>query len=154
MEIRKATSDDFELLKDIKLKAKASERRYNKSLKPVPQSKERYFAYLANDLASEDQAVFIALERGKPVGMITGRIHKTLPVKTLRRKGHISNLFVLRVHRRKGIAAALMGELIQWFRHKNVRDVRLGVHVKNAPARNMFRRFKFREYAMEMKKDL
>ncbi|MBA7485420.1 hypothetical protein ES707_20966 [subsurface metagenome] len=154
MEIRKATTDDYEQLKEIKLKAKASERIYNKSLKPLRQCKESYFAYLASDLTRKEMAVFIAVERGKPVGMITGRIHETLPVKTLRRKGHASNLFIMPGHRRKGIATALMSELLKWFRDNNVKDVRLGVHAKNASAYDMFRKFKFREYATEMKKQL
>lgn len=154
MEIRKATADDYEQLKEIKLKAKASERRYNKSLKPLRQSKERYLAYLENDLTSRDRAVFMAIERGRPVGMITGRIHTTLLIKTLRRNGHMSNLFVEAAHRRKGIAAALFSELLKWFRQSNIRDVHLGVYVKNASARNMFRKFKFREYAIEMKRHL
>lgn len=154
MEIRKATTHDYEQLKEMKLKAKASERIYNKSLKPLRQCKKSYFAYLAKDLRRKDIAVFIAVERGKPVGMITGRIVETLPIKTLRRKGHASNLFIMPGHRRKGIATAMMSELLKWFRDNNVKDVRLGVHAKNASAYDMFRKFKFREYAIEMKKQL
>lgn len=154
MEIRQATPDDYEQLKELKLKAKASERRYNKSLKPMRQSRETYLAYLEEDLTSKGRAVFIAIERGKPVGMIAGRIYKSLPVKTDRRHGHMSNLFVQPPHRKKGIGAALFSELLKWFRQSNIRDVHLMVYAKNTSARDMFRKFKFREYAIEMKTQL
>lgn len=151
MEIRQATPGDYEQLKELKLKAKASERKFNKSLKPMRQSGKTYLAYLESDLKSEDRAVFIAIERGRPVGMITGRIYKTLPVKTHRRHGHMSNLFVEPAHRKKGIGTALFGEVLKWFRDSGIKDVHLGVYAKNTAAREMFRKLKFREYAIEMK---
>ena len=154
MEIRKATPGDYEQLKELKLKAKAGERRYNKSLKPMRQSRGTYLAYLEEDLTSKGRAVFIAVERGKPVGMITGRIYKTLPVKTHRRHGHMSNLFVQPPHRKKGIGTALFSEVLKWFRQHNIKDVHLGVYAKNTSACDMFRKLKFREYAIEMKKHL
>ena len=154
MEIRQATPDDYEQLKELKLKAKASERRYNKSLKPMRQSRETYLAYLESDLESKDRAIFIAIERGEPVGIITGRIYRTLPVKVHRRYGHMSNLFVQPPHRKKGIGTALFSEVLKWFRDNGIKDVRLGVYAKNASARDLFRKFKFREYVIEMKKHL
>jgi len=116
MEIRKATINDFERIKEIKLKAKTSERRYNKSLKPIWENRERYLSYLRNDLTNRDRAVFMAIERDKPVGIITGRIYTTLLIRIFRKKGHISNLFVTPGHRRKGIATKLVGELLKWFK--------------------------------------
>ena len=154
MEIKRATIDDFDQIKGIKLAAKASERRYNKSLKPIQQTREKYFSYLRNDLSDEDRAVFIAMDRDKPVGIIAGRIHTTLPIKLLPRKGHISNLFVVPSHRKKGLASRLLKELLDWFKEKEIEDVRLGVHARNASALNMFRKLKFKEYAIEMKKSL
>ena len=152
MEIRQATVDDFELLKDLKLKAKASERRHNKSLRTIAATRERYFGYLKNDLASKDRAVFMALEEGTPVGIVTGRVHRTLLIQKARKKGHISNLFVASGHRKKGIATALLESLVKWFHDKSVTDLRLGVYVKNTVARDLFLRLGFREYAIEMKK--
>jgi ribosomal protein S18 acetylase RimI-like enzyme len=154
MEIRKATTDDYEQLKEIKLKAKAGERIYNKSLKPLRESGKTYLAYLAKDLAAGDRAVFMAIERGRCVGMITGRIYETLPVKAYRRHGHMSNLFVEPEHRKKDIGTALMSELLKWFRDNGIKDVHLGVYVENTAAREMFRKLDFREYSIEMKKQL
>ncbi len=154
MEIRNATIDDFEQIKDIKLKAKASEAKYNTSIRPLRENRERYFSYLRNDLTNQDRAVLIVIDRDKPVGMITGRIYRTLLIRIRRREGRISNLFVLPGHRKKGVAAELVRELLKWFREKKIKDVRLAVHSGNAPALQMFGKLGFREYLIEFEKTL
>ncbi len=154
MEIRKATISDFERIKEMKLRAKACEREYSKSLKPMRECRERYLTYLRDDLTKEDRAVFVAIERGEPVGMITGSIHTTLPIRVLRRQGHVSSLFVMPAHRKKGLATRLVEELLKWLREKGIRDVRLAAHSDNTPALKLFGRLGFQEYAIEMAKSL
>jgi len=63
---------DYEGLKEVKLRAKGSERRYNRSLKPICENKGKYLSYLKGDLCDERRAVFVAMEGDKAVGMITG----------------------------------------------------------------------------------
>ena len=154
MEIRKATINDFEQIKDIKLKAKASEAKYNTSLRPLRENRERYFSYLRNDLANQDRVVLIVINRDEPIGMITGRIHQTLFIKIRRQEGRISNLFVLPGHRKRGIATELVRELLKWFREKKIKDVRLAVHSGNVPPLEMFSKLRFQEYLIEFKKTL
>ena len=154
MEIRKATLDDLEQVKDLKFQAKASEARYNTSLRPLEDNRERYVRYLRNDLASEDRAVFVATDRDASVGIITGRIHTTLPIRVRRRQGNISNLFVASRYRGRGLAAELVGELLRWFRGNGIEDVYLGVHCGNASALKVFRELGFQDYLIELKKDI
>ena len=154
MEIRQATLADFERIKGLKLEAKASEARYNTSLRPLRDNRESYFSYLRSDLTSDDRIVLIATEDGEPVGTITGRIHTTLPVRIHRKQGHISNLFVASGHRGKGVATDLVSELLRWFRDKEIQDVRLEVYRGNTPALNAFRKLGFEEYLTGFRKDL
>jgi len=154
MAIRKATLDDFEQVKDLKLQAKANEARYNTSLRPLRDNRERYLRYLRNDLTNEDRAVLIAMEGDEPIGTITGRVHTTLPIRVHRKQGHISNLFVVPRHRERGVATELVRELLRWFRGKQIRDVRLGVQCENAPAIKVFRELGFEAYLTEFKKSL
>lgn len=154
MEIRKATINDFEQIKDIKLRAKASEGKYDTSLRPLRENRERYFSYLRNDLTNQDRAVLIAIDQDEPIGMITGRIYRTLLIKVRRQEGRISNLFVLPGHRKKGVATELVRELLKWFREKKIKDVCLAVHSGNVPALEMFSKLRFQEYLIEFKKTL
>ena len=154
MEIRKATINDFEQIKDIKLRAKASEGKYNTSLRPLRENRERYFSYLRNDLTNQDRAILIAIDQDEPIGMITGRIYRTLLIKVRRKEGRISNLFVLPGHRKKGVATELVRELLKWFREKKIKDVCLAVHSRNMPPLEMFSKLRFQKYLIEFKKTL
>ena len=152
MEIREATIDDFEQIKDIKLKVKASEGQYNTSLRPLSENRERYLSYLRNDLTDRGRAVLIAIDREEPIGMITGRIYRTLLIRARRKEGRISNLFVLPAYRKKGVATRLVRQLLKWFRKQKVKDVRLAVHSGNTPALEMFGKLRFQECLIEFKK--
>lgn len=154
MEIRKATINDFEQIKDIKLRAKASEGKYDTSLRPLRENRERYFSYLRNDLTNQDRAILIAIDQDEPIGMITGRIYRTLLIKVRRKEGRISNLFVLPGHRKKGVATELVRELLKWFREKKIKDVRLAVHSGNVPPLEMFSKLRFQKCLIEFKKTL
>ena len=154
MEIKKATINDFEQIKDIKLRAKASEGKYDTSLRPLRENREKYFSYLRNDLTNQDAAILIAIDQDEPIGMITGRIYRTLLIKVRRKEGRISNLFVLPGHRKKGVATELVRELLKWFREKKIKDVRLAVHSRNVPSLEMFSKLRFQKYLIEFKKTL
>ena len=154
MEIRKATIKDFEKLKDIKLKSKIGERRYNKSLKPINKVEKRYFYYLKRDLTLKDRVIFIAIKNDKIVGMILGKIINTLSIIKFKKRGYISNLYILPKYRRKGIAKKLVRELIEWFKENNIKNLRLEVYSKNKPALNIYNKLRFKEYAIKMKNDL
>jgi ribosomal protein S18 acetylase RimI-like enzyme len=154
MEIRKATIDDFEQVKDIKLKIKAAEEQYNTSLRPLRENSERYLSYLRNDLSDPDRAVFMATDRDETIGMVTGRIYRTLPIRIRRKEGRISNLFVLPAHRNSGLGTELVRELLEWFRGEGIKDVRLSVHWGNTAGLELYRKLQFEEYLMEFKKTL
>lgn len=152
MEIRKAGAGDFELIRDIKLAAKKHEQKFNRLLKPFSANRKRYLEYLQNDLTDRNRAVFFAVDKNKPVGIITGRIYNTLSIRARKKKGHISNLYVLPGHREKGTATKLTRELLKWFRKKKIRDIHLGVFSKNSPAQKLFARLGFKTYVIEMEK--
>lgn len=154
MGIRKATIKDFERLKDIKIKSKIWERKYNKSLKPIDKVKKRYFYYLKKDLIFKDRAIFIVIKNDKIIGMILGKIVNTLSIIKFKKRGYISNLYILPKYRRKGIAKKLVRELIEWFKSHNIKNLRLEVYSKNKPALNIYDKLGFKEYAIKMKKDL
>ncbi len=154
MEIRKATIQDFEKLKSIKLKSKIAERKYNESLRPINKVEKRYSYYLKRDLAFKDRAIFIAIKNDKIMGMILGKIVNTLSITKFRKRGYISNLYVLPEQRRKGIGKRMAKALIKWFRAKNIKNLRLEVYSKNRPALNIYDKLGFKEYTIKMKKDL
>ena len=103
LEIKKAGLKDFDQALELKLASKTEERKYNRELVPDRKADRTYARYLKNDLNDTWRAVFIARVTGEPVGLIVGKIYRTLKVAGYHRTGYISNLYV-----KKGSAA---GEL-------------------------------------------
>jgi len=154
MEIRQATLDDLDAIAELKLRAKACEREHSTSLRPIAECRERYLSYLRTDLSSDNRAVFVALEGGEPVGIITGRIYGTLLIRVHRKQGHVSSLFVAPEHRKQGAAGRLIEALLDWFRERDVLEIRLAVHSGNEAARKLLSACGFEEYAVEMTRSL
>ena len=154
MEIRQATLDDLEAIAELRLRAKACEREYSTSLRPIEDCRDRYLSYLRNDLTRDGRAVFVAFEGGEPVGIITGRIHTTLLIRVHRKQGHMSSLYVAPEHRKQGAAVGLVEALLGWFRERGVLEIRLAVHSGNEAAKKLLRALGFEEYAVEMTRRL
>jgi ribosomal protein S18 acetylase RimI-like enzyme len=61
--------------------------------------------------------------------------------------GHVDDLYVRPAHRRRGIAAELLRQLVRAFRERGVEHVALDVDVDNEPARRLYERLGFTRYA-------
>lgn len=152
--IRKATIDDYEKLKRIKLLSKKEELKYSETLKPLSKSKEYYEEYLQLDLTKPDRALFIAEENKKIVGIILGKFFKPLRISKYPKKGHISNLYVDKAHRKKGIAEKLVLEVIKWLKENRVRHSSLEIHIDNIAAQNLYRKLGFKDYTIKLIKEI
>lgn len=152
--IRKATIKDFERLKKIKMLSKKEELRYSKTLKPISKSKKYYLEYLKLDLTEPNRVVFIALENKKIVGIILGKFFKPLRISKYRKKGHISNLYVDKAYRNKGIAEKLILEVMKWLKENNVQHASLEIHIDNVAAQNLYRKLGFRDFTIKLIKGI
>jgi ribosomal protein S18 acetylase RimI-like enzyme len=84
-----------------------------------------------------DELAFVAETDGRPVGFALGRARP--PV------GRLTDLYVVPPARRRGVAAALVRELLEAFRARGLEHVDLEVDLENAEARAVYRRWGFRE---------
>lgn len=154
MEIREATIKDFDEILKIKLEAKEEEREFNQFLKPVRDVKEHYEKYLRNDLASEWRAVFIAENNSKLIGLVVGKIYRTLKISGYERSGYISNVYIKKEFRRKGIACKLVEEVIKWFKQRGATNITLEIYKSNKAAISLYHKFGFLEYYIMLKKKI
>ena len=121
LEIRKATIEDLDKLLPLKLESKKDEKRLNKELLSINKVKNHYRDYLEKDLESEHRAVIIALVDDEPVGMILGRIFRSLKVLGYEKRASMGNLYVQPKYRGKGIAKKLVNAFIKWCKSKKVK---------------------------------
>ncbi len=154
MEIREATIKDFDGILNIKLEAKEEEREFNQFLKPVRDVKEHYEKYLRNDLNSEWRAVFVAEDNCKIIGLVVGKIYRTLKISGYERSGYISNVYIKKEFRGKGIACKLVEEVIKWFKQKGATNITLEIYKNNKAAINLYQKFGFLEHCITLKKKI
>ena len=153
MIIRKATIKDFEKLKAIKLESKKDEMRYSDSLKDLSKTIDIYFEYFKAELEKKNSAVFIAEDK-KPIGIIIATHFKPLRISKFARKGYVSNLFVQKNYRNKGIGIKLLDISLKWLKESKVKYVSLEIHLENKDALNFYTKTGFKKYTVKLHKKL
>jgi ribosomal protein S18 acetylase RimI-like enzyme len=154
LRIRKATMDDFEGLFELKLESRKEATKFNKKLAPIETVKDRYESYLKKDLSSEWRAVFIAVEDGNVVGMVLGKIFRSMYIQGHERTGYISNLYVKKEFRKKGVGKKLTDALIDWFKSKDTVALTLEVYESNKLAKNFYHKLGFKDHSVKMVRDI
>ena len=154
MRIRKATLDDFEALKKFKMLSKKEELKYSETLKPLKGTKNKYLEFLKTDLTRQWRAIFVAVENKKIVGMIIGKRYNAISISKFKRKGYMSNLYIDKNYRKKGIGKKLLFHTLKWLKKQGVKHVSLEIHKKNSAAQNLSRKIGFKDYTIKLTKNL
>ncbi|MBL7054471.1 GNAT family N-acetyltransferase [Candidatus Woesearchaeota archaeon] len=154
MKIRKAILDDFEALKKFKILSKKEELKYSQTLKPLKDTKAKYLSYLKTDLSYKSRAMFIAVEDNKIIGMIMGKGYSTASISKFKRKGYISNLYIDKNYRKKGVGVKLLKHTLRWLKKNGVPHVTTEIHIKNLPAQNLMHKAGFKDYTIKMTQDI
>ena len=152
--IRKATKKDFDELIDLKLKLKKEERAYNKDLGPIKSIARHYRQYLKEDLTKKDRIMLAAVNDNKIIAIITIRIYRSLRIFGYRKRGHLSNLYVTKKARKRGIGQRLVNEAIRWCKSRKIKEVTLEIFEKNVSALNLYNKLGFRNYSVKMIKKI
>lgn len=150
MEIKQATMDDFDELFKLKLESREEARQFNEKLVATNEVADRYESYLKKDLSNEWRAVFIAVEDGKIVGMVLGKIFRSMYIQGHERLGYISNLYVKKGFRKKGLGKKLTQAVIDWFKSKEAVALTLEVYEKNKAALNLYHKLGFKNHSVKM----
>ncbi len=154
VEIRKATMDDFDKLFELKLESREEAKHFNKKLVPIDKVSDRYALYLKKDLGSEWRVVFIAVEGGKIVGMALGKIFRSMYILGHERTGYISNVYIKKGFRNKGLGKKLADSLIDWFKSKGCVALSLEVYESNKDAIDFYYKLGFKDHSVKMVRDI
>jgi ribosomal protein S18 acetylase RimI-like enzyme len=97
-------------------------------------------------LGSDDQAIFVAEEAGRPVGLVHAQIFDTPESPNLmpRRRMHVEELVVAPHARRRGLGRRLLDEAVTWGRSRGARETVLVVWEGNTAAARFYRALGFR----------
>ncbi len=153
--IKKATLEDFERLFPLKIESKNDEQRFAQSTIPIEDAEDYYREYLQRDLESPYRAVFVAeLTDGEMVGMVVGRIYRTLKAVGYERRASVSNLYVAECYRKRGCGKRLVDALTDWFVEREVSGVTLSIYRENTLAHDMHLKNGFQDQFISMYKKL
>ena len=153
--IKKAATGDFERLFPLKIESKIDEQRFAHSAIQIEDAKKYYADYLERDLESPYRAVFIAeQDDGEIIGMVVGRIYRTLKAVGYERQASVSNLYVAEHCRKCGCGKRLIDALTDWFIEREVSGITLSIYRENTLARDMHLKNGFQDQLISMYKKL
>lgn len=150
MKIRQATMKDFKELFKFRLLSKKEELKYSDTLKPLNQSTKFFKEYLELDLTKPDRILFVAIEDDKIVGSILSKFFTPLRISKYKKKGYMSNLFIDKNYRKKGIALKLMKTGLKWLKDNNVHYISGEIHKDNTASQKLLAKVGFTNYTVKM----
>lgn len=113
-----------------------------------------YSPFIRKILKSQKAAVFIAEIDGKCAGHILVEL-KTLPkCYIIKLEAYISELFVKKEYRKKGVATRLLREAEKWGKKKHAAQFGLTVNVKNKKAQACYSKFGLQVQRFKMIKEI
>jgi len=130
----------------------------NSRLNPYIELKENcneiFRKYLKKNLKSKNSAVFIAEINGIQAGYNLIYVKKNIPIFRLEKLSYISDLFVKKEFRGKGISSKLKTKAIEWFRKKGLSHASIAVWSDNIKAHSIYKKWGFFGYHLEMRKKI
>jgi ribosomal protein S18 acetylase RimI-like enzyme len=165
MKIRKATLEDIALLWSFEKEHRMYDKRLLSSKFRLffsgnvdSREEAKWRDHLRKLLDDRNTLILIAEEDGKPLGYAMALIAKWDDefgrLEDSRRTGYISKLFVTKRARGRRISHLLLGSVLKWFKCNKISYVSLHVWSNNTQAIEMYRKFGFDSFRMQMRKKI
>lgn len=159
MEIRKAMLKEApviagELWKNGIIKHHKRYRVYRKFIRHKKNARKMFEDFVRRNIRSPNGLVLVAEDKGKLVGYSLNYIKKDVPVFIPDKTGYLSDLFVKKEYRGKGISSGFKKRAIKWFRKKGIKIASIAAHTENKEARKIYSKWGFEEYHIELRKKI
>ncbi|MFH0713728.1 MAG: GNAT family N-acetyltransferase [Candidatus Micrarchaeota archaeon] len=152
--IRKATLVDVPLLLENWKKLMRLNAQVHRIYRLKKKHTDFYPPFIRKILKTRKAVVFIAEIDGKCAGHILVEL-KTLPkCYVIKLEAYISELFVKKEYRRKGIATRLLAEAEKWGKKKHAAQFGLTVNVQNKNAQACYSKFGLQVQRFKMIKEI
>lgn len=110
--------------------------------------------FIQKNIKSKNAVVYIAEVDGKSAGYCLVFIKDNIAVFNLKKIGYISDLFVKKDYRGRGISSKFMDAAIRFVKNKKIKHISLVVKKDNKSAYSVYKRWGFLDYHIEMRKRL
>jgi len=140
MKIRQADKKDLPQLKKLCLEAHKELAKFSEDITVNKKTESEVNREMDSILKDPFTKVLLAEEDDRIIGNIY-----IFFAPGLRREGTISNLFVIKSQRKKGVASKLMATAIEWLQKRGLKRIRMVVHKKNRTALSFLKKFGFKK---------
>ncbi len=144
---REASLADLEILLQFEQGVITAERPFDPTLKPDPL---KYYDIEALISHTNSRLVIAELE-GEVVGCGYCRIEEAKTYLQHPVHGYLGFMYVIPIHRGKGINRLIVSDLAEWARSKQVTELRLDVYVDNTTAIQAYEKAGFNKHMIEMR---
>ncbi len=151
MNIRPAILEDLPTLLDFEQKIIEAERPMDPTLK---QNEKINYYSIEDYILSDRTQVVVAEIEDKIVGSGYGQIRDRLEYFEQKQLGYIGFMYVTEEHRGKGVSQGIIKYLCDWFKTKNLEEIRLTVYDKNPRAIRAYEKVGFEKHLIEMRLNL
>jgi ribosomal protein S18 acetylase RimI-like enzyme len=133
-----------------------SERRLEPTLPAGEAMADDYLAFLFRRCAESSGRILVAEVDRVVAGFaaVLAKVAPEEPDEDPASYAYLTDLVVLPADRRQGIGRELLARAEGWARQAGARTLRVGVLACNRPAGNLYRSLGFREYQLELAKNL
>ncbi|MGM5481698.1 MAG: N-acetyltransferase family protein [Nanobdellota archaeon] len=113
----------------------------------------RSTSYYEEFMNEDDKWCYVAEDNGSILGFLLFKIEKREEYYRVKQVGYIDFLYVSENARGKGISKQLMETAKKMLKEKELHYLKLSVHVDN-PAREVWKKHGFKEYRVDMYKEI
>jgi len=110
-----------------------------------------WFDILDKRMTDEDCLLLVAEAEKAVVGFMKGSIAEDSPVLAHRRHGYVGETCVAEEWRRRGVGRRLYQRLVEWFRERGMKEIRLHISAFNPVSDSFWRALGFSPYLVHMR---
>ena len=156
MKIRKATVKDIPsliklfrgIVKYHKKIYTKDDKFYNKEIKNV---KQIWVKFIKKNVNNKDFLILIVYDGKKPIAYCISLIKKNIPIYKIKKYGYVSDLYVDKKYRGKGIGKKLLKKSKEFFRKNKLKFMSLEINHNNDPSIKFYEKYGFKEYYKSMR---
>lgn len=128
--------------------------KYKMHIESKEDAKELFKKYIIDNIQKKDAQVSIAFSNNIPIGYSLIFLKPTVPIFKEEMTGHFGDLFVKEEFHGKGVASNFKKLSLEWFKEKGVKILSIQVYNDNLKAREIYKKWGFFDYHIEMRREL
>ncbi len=151
MKIRKATLKDYEQVKKLRTEFYLLEESTDERVK-LNWVKSGMPIVIGKSLRNKNQIHYVAEKNKQLVGYAASEITKNPGWATYKKQGHLYNLYITPEYQKEGIGTKLLEKSLEWFKEKNIQDLKIMAYVENTRAKKLYNKHGFKDYLLTLKR--